>query len=218
VYAIGQPEYQKGIQAAKSSEPAVNFMAVYRSSSRWPVGWPSNIGPLSCCTLVCCLLLAPFLRGSSLQNGACGELFNPQALRHLKTLCVDTSYLEAGVALDVKTFVAKENQPGQLLTRLSWKITEDCAGADALIRVYFAPSERHVALANDALPGQRAPSGQMAPLEENEQVTQVVLLIYDRASVRVLYRTEGHGAGKNRGALLKGPFSRLVKDMKALDH
>jgi hypothetical protein len=131
---------------------------------------------------------------------------------------VDTSYLEAGVALDVKTFVAKENQPGQLLTRLSWKITEDCAGADALIRVYFAPSERHVALANDALPGQRAPSGQMAPLEENEQVTQVVLLIYDRASVRVLYRTEGHGARKNRGALLKGPFSRLVKDMKALDH
>jgi hypothetical protein len=58
----------------------------------------------------------------------------------------------------------------------------------------------------------------MAPLEENEQVTQVVLLIYDRASVRVLYRTEGQGAGKNRGALLKGPFSRLVKDMKALNH
>lgn len=193
-------------------------MAVYRSSSRWPVGWPSKIGLLSCCALLCSLLLAHFLRGSSLQNGACGELFNPQALRHLKTLCVDTSYLQAGEAFDVKRFLARENQPGRLLKRLSWKITEDCAGADALITVYFAPSERHVALTNDALPGQRAPSGQTAPLEENEQVTQVVLLIYDRASVRMLYRTEGQGQGKNRGALLKGPFSRLVKDMKALDH
>lgn len=193
-------------------------MAVDRSSSRWPVGWPSNIGLLSCCTLLCCLLLVHFLRGSSLQNGACGELFNPQALRHLKTLCADTSYLEADVAFDVKTFVARENQPGRLLRRLSWKITEDCAGADALIRVYFAPSERHVAFTNDVLVGQRAPSGQTAPLEENEQVTQVVLLIYDRASLRVLYRTEGQGQGRNRGALLKGPFSRLVKDMKALDH
>jgi hypothetical protein len=156
----------------------------------------------------------PFLRGSSLQNGACGELFNPQALRHLKTLCVDTSYLEAGLAFDVKTFVARENQPGQLLGRLSWKITEDCAGADAVIRVYFAPSERHVTLGitSDVLAGERA------PLEDYEQVTQVVLLIYDRASVRVLYRTEGQGQGKNREALLKGPFSRLVKDMKALDH
>jgi len=193
-------------------------MAVCRSSSRWPVGEPSNFGQLSFCALLCCLFLVHFLRGSSLQNGACGELFSPQALRHLKTLCVDTSYLEAGAAFDVKAFVARENQPGRLLSRLGWRITEDCAGADALIRVYFAPSERRVALTNDARPGQRAPSGQTAPLEENEPVTQVVLLIYDRASVRVLYRTEGQGTGKNRAGLLKGPFSKLVKDMKALDH
>ena len=201
---------KKEIQVAKRGEPAVNFMAVRRSSSGWPAGWPSNIGLLSCCTLLCCLLLVPFLRGSSLQNGACGVANNPQALRHLKTLCVDTSYLEAGAAFDVKTFVERENQPGQLLGRLSWKITEDCAEADALIRVYFAPSERHVTLANDAQTG--------VPLEENEKVTQVVLLIYDRASVRVLYRSESQGQGKNREALLKGPFSRLVKDMKAFDH
>jgi hypothetical protein len=192
----------------------VSFMALRRSSTRWPVGGPSCMGLLSCCTLLYCPLLIPFLLGSSLQNGACGELINPQALRHLKTVCVDTSYLQAGVAFDVKAFVARENQPGQLLSRLSWKITEDCAGADALIRVYFAPSERHVTLGitNDVLAGERA------PLEEDEQVTQVVLLIYDRASVRVLYRTEGQGQGKNRGALLKGLFSRLVKDMRAFDH
>ena len=192
-------------------------MAVRRSSLRRPTG-SSNMGPFFCCALLCCLLLVPFLRGFSLQNRPCGELFNPQALRHLKTLCLDTSNLEAGAAFDVKTFVAKENQPGQSLSRLGWKITEDCTGADALIRVYFAPSESHVALTNDALPGQRVPSGQRAPLEESERVTQVVLLIYDRASVRLLYRTQSQGTGRNLGALLKGPFSRLVKDMKALDH
>jgi hypothetical protein len=49
-----------------------------------------------------------------------------------------------------------------------------------------------------------------------ETVTQVVLLVYDRASVRLLYRTEVKDRAANRVALLKSPFSKLVKDVKAI--
>jgi hypothetical protein len=48
----------------------------------------------------------------------------------------------------------------------------------------------------------------------SEQVIQAVLFIYDPASVRVLFRTEGQDKGTKRAALLKDPFSRLVKDLK----
>ena len=49
-------------------------------------------------------------------------------------------------------------------------------------------------------------------------VIQVVLLIYDRASVRLLYRTEDNDLETKRMILLKGPFSRLVKDVEKLGH
>jgi hypothetical protein len=123
---------------------------------------------------------------------------------------VDTSYLEAGVASDIKTFVARENQPGRLLRRLNWQLADQCAAADAVIRIYFAHSERYITVTN------KDPSGGVTSSDSIETVTQVVLLVYDRASVRLLYRTEVKDHAANRVALLKGPFSRLVKDIKAL--
>jgi hypothetical protein len=135
-------------------------------------------------------------------------LFDHEALRRVRTFCVDTSYLEAGVASDIKTFVARENQPGRLLRRLNWQLADPCAAADAVIRVYFASSERLTTGTGAARWEAASPS--------YEPVTQVVLLVYDRASVRLLYRTEVKEPATNRVALLKGPFSRLVKDIKAL--
>jgi len=135
-------------------------------------------------------------------------LFDHEALRQVRTFCVDTSYLEAGVASDVKTFVAKENQPGRLLKRLRWQLTDQCAAADAVIRVYFASSER--------LTTGTGVARWEAASASYEPATQVVLLVYDRSSIRLLYRTEVKEPSTNHVALLKGPFSRLVKDVKAL--
>jgi VWFA-related protein len=137
-------------------------------------------------------------------------LFDHEALRRVRTFCVDTSYLEAGAASEVKTFVARENQPGRLLSRLNWQLADECAAADAVIRIYFAHSERYTTVTN------KDHSGGVTSSDSIETVTQVVLLVYDRASVRLLYRTQVKEPSTNRVALLKGPFSRLVKDIKAL--
>jgi hypothetical protein len=151
------------------------------------------------CVVPCILLFLPLVDGSALQNRACGELYDPEALRGVRTVCVDASYLQTDVASDVKAFVTEQNQSGQSLKRINWELTNECATADAVIRVYFAPSALHIA-------------------DWREAVTQVVLLIYDRPSVRVLYRTEVDVPGKKPAVLLKGPFTRLVKDIKELSH
>jgi hypothetical protein len=170
-------------------------------------GTPSR-ARVSNCLLFCFLLLIPFALGLAQEKKSRGEVFDREALLRAKTACVDTSYLEEAQALDIKRFVAKENQPGQLLRQIPWELTDQCAAADAVIRVYFTQSERVTKEAGNLLRG-GAPSATFS-----EQVIQVVLLIYDRASVRMLYRTEGQDKGTNRAALLKGPFARLVKDLK----
>ena len=76
---------------------------------------------------------------------------------------------------------------------------------------YFAPAKLYIKEANNDLRG-----GTTALTIE--RTTQVVLLVYDRASVRLLYRTEAQGQTTNRRTLLKGPFSRLVKDIRELGH
>jgi hypothetical protein len=108
--------------------------------------------------------------------------------------------------------VARENQPGQLLRRLTWEFTEQCAAADAVIRVYFAQSVHLTQEPGDELHGGVGSFSLPVP------VIQVVLLIYDRASVRLLYRTEDNDLETKRMIFLKGPFSRLVKDVEKLGH
>lgn len=200
------------IPAEWRGEPAVTGGAVRRDSSCRPdgrgFGVALTLGPI----LLWFLLLDPFICGSALDNRTCRDLTDLEILRRVRTVCVDTSYLETKIASDVKTFVAKENQPGQLLKQVNWELTDQCAAADAVIRVYFAPSERHVTRTDDYLRG-----GQTTE-EFFEPVTQVVLLVYDRASVRLLYRAEDQGQAISRAALLKGPFSRLAKDMKGHGH
>ena len=171
-------------------------------------GWTRGIA----LPFLCFLLLISFVHGSPQVKSVCGEPFAREALPRVRTYCVDTSHLREGEASDVKTFVERENRPGQLLRRLIWELTDQCAAADAVIRVYFAETGHvvHIQRADAPLTElNRAGQGTVY-----EQQIQAVLLIYDRASVRILYRTEGRYVGQKRKTMLKGLFSSLAKDLK----
>ena len=185
-----------------------------RDASLRPGRWPSRISFPACCILLGLLLLIPFGRGSALQNKACRELYDPESLSRLRTVCVDTSYLGATAASGVKEFVARGSQPGQLLTRVSWRFADRCEGADAILRVYFTPGARHVSTPKP----KTNPNVNVPSLDYYEPISQVVLLIYGRASVRLLYRTDAQGGGRNWEAALKPLFSKLVKDINQLGH
>ncbi len=170
------------------------------------VGWtPSSAFPSRCFLLVF-LLLISFVHGSAQEKKAWGEQFDREALSRVRSVCVDTSYLEGREAVEVKKFVTIESRPGHLLRQMPWELTDQCAAADAVIRVYFAQTERITQRTEST------PIGGWTIANVSEQVIQVVLLVYDRASIRILYRTKGPDWATNLKAL-KGVFSKLVRDL-----
>jgi hypothetical protein len=181
-----------------------------RPSSQFPLtGWISSSARPSRLLRFCFLLLITFGQASAREKETCGEVCDREALRRVRTVCVDTSYLEEGEAFDIKTFMATENQPGQPIRQIPWDFTDRCAAADAVIRVYFVQSELITKVTR------RGKRGAVPSRTFSHQVNQAVLLIYDRASVRLLYRTEGQRKGTYRPALLEGPFSKLAKDLES---
>ncbi|MGO8792492.1 MAG: hypothetical protein ACLQVL_34605 [Terriglobia bacterium] len=166
---------------------------------------------LTLAALACSLVLVPRERISGEETKRCSDLFNPEALHHIRSVCVDTTFLEPAVASDVKSYIEKEGQPGHLLTALPWRVNETCAPDDAVVRVYFAEGEHR---STTYMAGSRL-SGPTS-VDTFEPETRVVLLVYDRASVRLLYRTESVRRWSKRAALLKVSFSMLVKDVSAV--
>ena len=166
------------------------------------------------CILLAFLLLIPLARGSALHDRACGELYDPTSLGRLRTVCVDTSYLEAATASELREFMARERQPGRFLARMSWHFTDPCEGADAILRVYSALGTHHVSKPSWTV----NPNASVPSVDYDEPISQVVLLVYDRASVRLLYRTESQGRGKSGEAAFVPVFSKLVKDVDQLGH
>jgi hypothetical protein len=192
-------------------EAAVIFGPIRQEFQCRLVGWTPSIGLPSRCFLFCFLLLISFVHASAQEKKAWGEVFDREALGWVKTVCVDTSDLEGEEGGEVKEFVAKESQPGHLLRRMPWELTDQCAGADAVIRMYFSQATiKHTT----AMPcSDQFLTGCGKTAVSFEQGVLTVLLIYDRASVRVLYRTEGRGERTKRLAL-KGSFTELAKDLK----
>ena len=163
------------------------------------------------CFLCCFLLLISLVRASAQEKKAWGEVFDREALGWVRTFCVDTSDLEGAEAREVQDFVAKESKPGHLLRQMPWELTDQCSSADAVIRSYFS---QNTVQKTETIPcSDLTVCGGDISSSYFQQVTQVVLLIYDRASVRVLYRTEGRGERTKRLAL-KGSFTELAKDLK----
>jgi hypothetical protein len=124
------------------------------------------------CVLLCFLLFVPFVQGATVKHRGCLEQFRPAALARVKTFCLDTSNLEPGFASEVAAFAAKRGHSHGVLKQMPWTFTDRCAAADAVIRIYFTGSE------------------QLSYSGFAEAAGEAVLLVYDRASLTVLYRTE----------------------------
>lgn len=101
---------------------------------------------------------------------------------------MDLTNLESWQEAGVKDFLAEESEPGKVLDRLPWRRIDDCAKADAVARIYFGPT--------GALP---------------------VLLLYDKASIRLFYRAEGDVFRGDPVKALAGPFAKLARDLKKIN-
>lgn len=137
-----------------------------------------------------------------------GEVFDPEALKQTKTYCVDLSHMESSQAAGVKEFLAKESEPKKLLSRLPWQLVDDCTKADAVARIYFARVDVREEMSAPNLAG--------SPVSFR-QSRQPVLLLYDKASIRLFYRAEGQILGRKAEDVIGSPFAMLVKDLKKIN-
>lgn len=116
--------------------------------------------------------------------------------------------MENSEATALKEFLAKESGPKKLLGGLPWQFVDDCTKADAVARIHFASI--HVL---EEMPGTVTASTAVSV----RRGSQSVLLLYDKASIRLFYRAESQvldGTPKNA---LGSPFAMLVKDMRKID-
>jgi hypothetical protein len=137
-----------------------------------------------------------------------GEVFDPEALKQTKTYCVDLSHMEGSQADSTKEFLAKESQPKKLLSRLPWERVDDCTKADAVARIHFARVNVREEMSAPNLAGNPV---------SFRQSRQPVLLLYDKASIRLFYRAEGDVSHRNAVDMLGSPFAMLVKDLKRIN-
>ena len=145
---------------------------------------------------------------NSLYRSGRGKVFDRDGLRQTRSYCVDVSSLEGSDAAEVREFLAADSGPKKLLTRLPWRLMNDCTQADAVARIYFTPATVTEVLTNHE-------SG-LKQVSASGERSYAVLLVYDKASVRLFYRAEGSVSHGDPTKVLGSPFSMLLKDLKTV--
>ena len=135
-------------------------------------------------------------------------VFDIDALNHTQSYCLDVKHLRDIEAADFQNFLAKEGQPGKVLSLLPWKLRDDCAKADAVARVYFTSVESSKRREQDAR--------RDAAMFGFPRGRRPVLLIYDRASIRLYYRAEGPDTRGDPLSALTKLFSGLLEDLQQM--
>jgi len=137
-----------------------------------------------------------------------GEIFDDAALRRIRSFCLDSSHLSDSEAAGVRQSLTRQGQSRKLSERLSWKLIDDCSQADAVARVYYlGAAVRQVVEAG----GLRSSSPKV------RQEVDPVLVIYDKAALRLYYRAEGSPIHREARYPLADPLAMLAKDLRTMN-
>src|SRR5262252_4924233 len=85
------------------------------------------------------LMLAVVFSAAHKQKNPAGQILDPTAFARVRSYCVDASDLPENEAYGLNGFVKEQSKPGQLLTKIPWKLYPDCreASPDAVIKLQF---------------------------------------------------------------------------------
>jgi len=157
------------------------------------------------------VLALALLSGLSFAKKPFGEVADPGALLKVQSYCIDMTKLGGTEVGDVKKFIEKQNQPKGILGKLSWKLVEDCAQADAVVNLKFETSTQVTPAGGSAL-GTGTAALNSVPVDAYSAQMSVV----DRASQKLLYQVTGESVAQFRDRSINSPFSKLTRDLKTL--
>jgi hypothetical protein len=161
-------------------------------------------------TLVLVLTLVS-VPGAGFGEKPFGDVVDPDTLLKVQSYCVDMDKIEGVVAPDVRRFLEKQNTPKGLLSKLPWKLVENCAQADAVVSLEFKNSFQ-VTQAN----GDGMATGAAITQSVPEATYTAQMLVSDRTSRKPLYKVMGESITVNRERSIGSPFSKLIHDLKVV--
>jgi len=164
-----------------------------------------------CLQISALLLVLALLPEPSFAKKLLGEAADPDALLKVQSYCIDTTKLGAAEAGDVRKFLEKQNQPKGVLGKLSWKLVDNCAQADAVVTLRFESSFRITPAGGSALG-----TGTAALNSVPEDTYSAQMSVTGRASQKPLYQVKGEAVTMFRDRSVNSPFSKLIHDLKAL--
>jgi len=169
------------------------------------------------------------------QKKPAGEMSDRAAFLKVQSYCIDLNSLEDYEKDEVHEFVAKESEPGKLLSRIPWKLEKSCSegDSDVLVKLEF-PRSRVDRLGSGppATPGTAGIDGQPPPVaiggQEPLYHTVAVLRVVNRQNSGTIYTCqadplspEGSDSGPvaaadtiERRNSMYGAFWKLAQDIQ----
>jgi hypothetical protein len=172
------------------------------------------------------LILAVGFFGAGKQKKPAGRILDPLAFAHVRSYCVDASDLPENEAYEVNGFVKDQSKPGQLLTKIPWKLYPDCreGNPDAVIKLQFPRMKAtSVVLGEPPRPEE---------VDQNPYRIKAVLQVLDAESSKVLYKNQADpldpGTVENQGSggdppvlqrrdAMYGAFWTLAQDVQRVE-
>jgi hypothetical protein len=172
------------------------------------------------------LMLAVGFSAAGKQKKPAGQILDPAAFARVRSYCVDASDLPGNEACEVNGFVKDQIKPGQLPTKIPWKLYLDCreASPDAVIKLQFPRMKvTGVVLGETPRPDQ---------IDQNPYRIKAVLQVLDAESSKILYQNQADpldpGTVENQGSggdppvlqrrnAMYGAFWTLAQDVQRLE-
>jgi hypothetical protein len=172
------------------------------------------------------LMSALVFSAAGKQKKPTGQMLNPAAFAGVRSYCVDASELPENEAYEVNGFVKEQSKPGQLLSKIPWKLYPDCreASPDAIIKLQF-PRMNVIGVLLGEPP-------RPSEVDQNPYRIKAVLMVLDAESSKVLYKNQADpldpGTVENQGSggdppviqrrnAMYGAFWTLAQDVQRVE-
>lgn len=123
-----------------------------------------------------------------------GEIPNPRALAEVQSYCINKSELSGWDRHIVEDFVKSESKPKHLLTKLPWKLVENCrdGNPDATATLEFVSlNVTHIS---------NRPSPPITVAQDPDAPIKAVLTVGDTSTEVLLYRAQAMPMGSDADA------------------
>jgi len=145
-----------------------------------------------------------------------GEVADAAGLLKVRTFCLDVSQFTPQQTGSLKRFVAEASKPKGVFAKLNWQLVDNCRSADATVQLVMLEHKETEAAGSGTVSAEGA-GGVMASNLRVQVLSQTNVRVSENVGAITLYHVNG-AVRRDQVSALESPFTKLLKDLKALPH